>query len=112
MPPSGTDETLKLEAVYLSAPIPRNLAVLTAMGAIFDKVYFPGVYLPKEGFDIGELDEEIGRLRALTQPSSHDRELVIAALELTKHAKILEGFCEFNANPDDAFGQKNQLPDG
>ena len=41
MPPSGTDETLKLEAVYLSAPIPRNLAVLTAMGAIFDKVYFP-----------------------------------------------------------------------
>jgi hypothetical protein len=52
-PPSGIDETLKLEAVYLSAPIPRNLAVLTAMGAIFDKVYFPGVYLPKEGFDLG-----------------------------------------------------------
>jgi hypothetical protein len=24
--PSGLDETLKLEAVYLSAPIPRNLA--------------------------------------------------------------------------------------
>jgi hypothetical protein len=39
MPPSGTDETLKLEAVYLSAPIPRNLAVLTVLGAIFDKVY-------------------------------------------------------------------------
>ena len=34
--PRGIDEALRLEAVYLSAPIPRNLAVLTAMGAIFD----------------------------------------------------------------------------
>jgi hypothetical protein len=73
--PSGIDETLKLEAVYLSAPIPRNLAVLTAMGAIFDKVYFPGVYLPKEGFDVGELDKEITRLKAL--PQDYDRQLLL-----------------------------------
>jgi hypothetical protein len=26
----------KLEAVYASAPIPRNLAVLTVLGAVFD----------------------------------------------------------------------------
>ena len=62
--PSGTDETLKLEAVYLSAPIPRNLAVLTVMGAIFDKVHFPGVYLPKDGFDIHSTSER--RLRQAT----------------------------------------------
>ena len=95
MPPSGIDETLKLEAVYLSAPIPRNLAVLTAMGAIFDKVYFPGVYLPKEGFDVGELDKEITRLKALPQGS--DRQRLLGILNLTKHAKTLEGLCEFDA---------------
>jgi len=94
-PPSGIDETLKLEAVYLSAPIPRNLAVLTAMGAIFDKVYFPGVYLPKEGFDVGELDKEITRLKALPQGS--DRQRLLGILNLTKHAKTLEGLCEFDA---------------
>ena len=93
--PSGIDETLKLEAVYLSAPIPRNLAVLTAMGAIFDKVYFPGVYLPKEGFDVGELDKEITRLKALPQGS--DRQRLLGILNLTKHAKTLEGLCEFDA---------------
>jgi hypothetical protein len=106
--PSGIDETLKLEAVYLSAPIPRNLAVLTAMGAIFDKVYFPGVYLPKEGFDVGELDKEITRLKAL--PQDYDRQLLLGILGLTKHAKTLAGFCEFTADPDDIFGTKSEPP--
>jgi hypothetical protein len=106
--PSGIDETLKLEAVYLSAPIPRNLAVLTAMGAIFDKVYFPGVYLPKEGFDVGELDKEITRLKAL--PQDYDRQLLLGILGLTKHAKTLAGFCEFTADPDDVFGTKSEPP--
>jgi hypothetical protein len=106
--PSGIDATLKLEAVYLSAPIPRNLAVLTAMGAIFDKVYFPGVYLPKEGFDVGELDKEITRLKAL--PQDYDRQLLLGILGLTKHAKTLAGFCEFTADPDDVYGTKSEPP--
>jgi hypothetical protein len=106
--PSGIDATLKLEAVYLSAPIPRNLAVLTAMGAIFDKVYFLGVYLPKEGFDVGELDKEITRLKAL--PQDYDRQLLLGILGLTKHAKTLAGFCEFTADPDDVFGTKSEPP--
>jgi hypothetical protein len=108
-PPSGIDETLKLEAVYLSAPIPRNLAVLTAMGAIFDKVYFPGVYLPKEGFDLGELDKEIARLKALPN-ADYDRQLLIGILSLTKHAKTLAGLCEFTGDPDDVFCTKSAPP--
>jgi len=107
--PSGTDETLKLEAVYLSAPIPRNLAVLTVMGAIFDKVHFPGVYLPKDGFDIQGLDKEIARLIALPN-ADYDRQLLIGVLSLTKHAKTLAGFCEFTADPDDIFGTKSEPP--
>jgi hypothetical protein len=102
--PSGIDETLKLEAVYLSAPIPRNLAVLTAMGAIFDKVYFPGVYLPKEGFDVGELDKEIAL------PQNYENQLLIEILGLTKHAKTLAGFCEFTGDSDDVFCDKSPPP--
>jgi hypothetical protein len=108
-PPSGIDETLKLEAVYLSAPIPRNVAVLTAMGAIFDKVCFPGVYLPKEGFDVGELDKEIARLKALPS-ADYDTQLLIGILSLTKHAKTLEGLCEFTGDPDDIFCIKSAPP--
>jgi hypothetical protein len=58
---TGLDEALALEAVYYSAPIPRDLATLTVLGTVFDKVYFPGVYLPKDGFDEAALDREIER---------------------------------------------------
>jgi hypothetical protein len=111
MPPlsSGIDEALRLEAVYLSAPIPRNLAVLTAMGAIFDKVYFPGVYLPKEGFDVGELDKEIARLKALPK-QNNDTQLLLQILSLTKYTKTLEGFCEFTGDPDDIFCTQSAPP--
>ena len=64
MAETGIDHALKLEAIYFSAPIPRNPAVLTVLGAVFDKVYFPGVHLPTEGFDVGELDKEMPAWRA------------------------------------------------
>jgi hypothetical protein len=64
MSPTGVDETVKLEAVYFSTPIPRNLAALTVLAAVFDKIYFPGVFIPKEGYDPAELDKEIARLES------------------------------------------------
>jgi hypothetical protein len=107
---NGIDETLKLEAVYLSAPIPRNLAVLTVLGAVFDKVYFPGVYLPKDGFDVKALDKEIARLEALPTAGDYSTQLLIGILNLTKRAKDLEGFCEFTATSDDPYGRKSPIP--
>jgi len=111
-PGTGIDDALTLEAVYFSAPIPRNLAVLTVLGSVFDKVHFPGVYLPKDGFDVAALNKEIARLEALTIPSRYDREILIGALKLTRHAKTLEGFCNFAADPADPFAQKSPLPAG
>jgi hypothetical protein len=61
--PTGVDKTLGLDAIYYSAPMPRDLASLTILGAVFDKVYFPGVYLPKDGYDQAALDKEIERIR-------------------------------------------------
>jgi hypothetical protein len=84
-----------LEAVYLSAPIPRNLAVLTVLGVVFDKVFFPGVYLPEEGYDVAELDKEITRLANLPGPWRYDTQALIGVLELTKRAT--EGFLRVHA---------------
>src|SRR5580704_10237529 len=97
---SGIDETLSLEAVYLSTPIPRNLAVLTILGAVFDKVYFPGVCFPKTGYDDDALHTEIARLQALGA-SDYDTNLLINVLKMLRHAKTLEGFCEFIGDPSD-----------
>ena len=110
MATTGIDDTLSLDAVYLSAPIPRNLAVLTVLGAVFDRVYFPGVLLPKDGYDVAALDKEIARLEALPFAGGYDTQLLIGVLKLTKRAKTLEGFCEFTADPDDPFGRKTPIP--
>jgi hypothetical protein len=108
----GIDATLKLEAVYVSAPIPRNLAVLTVLGAVFDKVYFPGVHLPTHGYDVAELDKEIARLEALPIAQDYDTQQLIGIMKLTKYAKTLEGLCEFTATGDDPFGNKSSIPPG
>jgi hypothetical protein len=112
MPPDGIDATMRFEAVYVSAPIPRNLAVLTVLGAVFDKVYFPGVHLPPGGYDVAELDKEVARLEALPVAREYDTQMLIGVMKLTKYAKTLQGFCEFTATGDDPFGNKSPIPSG
>lgn len=109
---SGVDDTLKLETVYFSAPIPRSLATLTVLGAVFDTVYFPGVYLPKGGYDVVELEREVARLEALPIAREVETQMLIGSLKLTRHAKTLEGFCEFIAKEEDPFGRDDDVPKG
>jgi hypothetical protein len=96
--PTGLDNALKLEAVYYSAPVPRDLATLTVLGAVFDKVYFPGVYLPTGGFDQGELDREIERIVEATRGKPSHNPNLIGILRFIKHAKTLQGFCVFTSD--------------
>jgi len=56
-----------LEAVYYSQPVPRR-GVLSTLGLVFDKIYFPGVYMPPSGFDEKALIAEIQRISALNLP--------------------------------------------
>lgn len=100
-----------LEAVYYAAPIPRSLATLTVLGAVFDKVYFPGVYLPKGGFDEVALDQEIQRLEALPDAQTgYETALLIGVLKMAKHARTLEGFCVFTNTRDDPFKASESIP--
>jgi hypothetical protein len=105
-----SDDALKLDVVYYSSPIPRNLGVLTVLGVVFDTVYFPGVYLPKGGFDAVELDREIARIEALPIARDYETSLLIGAMKLAKHAKELSGFCEFTGSRENPFLTKEDIP--
>ena len=38
-----TDNLENLEAVFYTSPIPHNLGILTFLGLVFDRIYFPNV---------------------------------------------------------------------
>jgi hypothetical protein len=107
----GLDDALALEVVYYPAPIPSDLATLTVLGAVFDKVYFPGVYLPKDGFDEAALNTEIERLEALPNArTDYDTALLIGVLKLAKYARTLDGFCIFTNTREDPFKASENIP--
>jgi hypothetical protein len=97
------DKALELEAVYYSAPVPRDLATLTVLGAVFDKVYFPGVYIPTGGFDQKALDREILRIEEVHRQHPNRSENLLGILRFVKYAKVLDGFCVFTANRENPF---------
>jgi hypothetical protein len=104
-PQTGLDKSLSLEGIYYSAPIPRNLGVLTIMGAEFDGVHFPGVCMPRE-FDQAELDKEIARIEELHNQHRErlwDTEVLIGVLKFIKYAKTLDGFCVFSGDCEKPF---------
>lgn len=108
-PLTGVDKALSFETVYYSAPIPRGPAELAILGAVFDKVYFPGVYLPKGGYDQAEWDREIKRIAELPPGGRGDTEALLAVMEFTKFAKTLDGFCEFTVTRN-GLGDREEVP--
>ena len=96
--PIGLEQALKLEAVYYSAQVPRDLATLTVLGTVFDKVYFPGVHIPTSGFDQAKLDKEIERIVEVTHGKPMRDENLVGILRFIRHAKTLEGFCVFTSD--------------
>ena len=94
------DETLQLEAVYYSAPMPRSLSVLVAMGLVFDKVHFPGVYLPKGDYDRVGWKSETKRIADLKLKDS-ESQLLLAMMNFTETAEMMGGFLCYDKGRDD-----------
>lgn len=90
-----------MEGIYYSHIVPRDTAILTLLGLVFDKVHFPGAYLPATGFDVSHLDNEIVRLESL--PPDYDTAQLIGILKFLKHVPTLQGFCEFLPNTSGIF---------
>ena len=97
------EDNLSFDVVNYATPIPRNQGALTLMGLLFDRVVFPGVHLPTEGYSQKEYEVELARLLAL--PPHPSNGLTIGAFAFLRYVKILEGFCEFTGREDDIFGR-------
>jgi hypothetical protein len=93
----------RLECVYYSGPIPSNSAVLTALCFVFDKIHFPGVYLPQGDYDKELLRHEIARLEALDDNSYETHEL-IGTLRFLEYRTPLDGILEYPTPSGAIFG--------
>ena len=97
------DEELdSLEAVFYCSPIPYNLTVLTYLGLVFDRVYFPNVYIPTSDFDPEELQKEINRI-ADTRLEDYNTRLLLALMTYTLLPELRE-FCCFTGVHGQVFG--------
>lgn len=95
------------DAVFYREPVPGSLRTLTLLGLLFDRVIFPGVYIPLEGVDIAETEKEIERIRELGVRSVEDLQL-INCMTYAANAKYLRDFCVFTGG----FGAPGHLQDG
>lgn len=93
----------RLECVYYPGPVPANGAVLTALCLVFDKIHFPGVYLPRGDYDKERLRREIERLEALEQ-QSYDTRSLIDILRFLEFRIPLDGILMYPSRSGSIFG--------
>ncbi len=96
-----------LDAVYYSQPVPSSNETLTLLAFIFDKIYFPGVYIPESGVDEQETAKEIERIIGLGIRKIDDVQLVNCMIYALHH-KYLKDFCVFTGK----FGYMGIIEDG
>src|SRR5262245_15586934 len=84
----------RFEAVYYSYAVPRSAEILTILGLVFDRIHFPGVYMPPPGFDEDAVVKEFQRIAALgfKDPSTHQ---LLACMAYSVQQKHLSEFRVF-----------------
>ncbi|WP_036307286.1 hypothetical protein, partial [Methyloglobulus morosus] len=92
----------KLEAVFYTSPIPHNLGILTFIGFVFDRVHFPNVYLPIDGFDRDEVINEIKRIENFGL-RDYETWLLINLMKYALNPELRE-FCHFTGERGQIFG--------
>lgn len=92
-----------LEVVYYAAPVPRNRHSLTFLGLVFDKIHFPNVYLPGDGFDPEAVKAEAERIASLGI-RNHDDVITISVLKFLPIASKFRDICYFTGKKKDVFG--------
>lgn len=100
---NSQNSALNLETVYYSAPIPHNAMVLTSLALVFDRIYFPNVYLPEDGYDPEEVRREAQRLEAL-KDATYETGVLIGSLRILPHLSHLREFCDFTGKNGQIFG--------
>jgi hypothetical protein len=82
------------EAVYYSYAVPRSAEILTILGLVFDRIHFPGVYMPPLGFAEDAVEKEIQRIAAL-QRKDPSTEQLLGCMAYSLEQKHLSDFCIF-----------------
>ncbi|MGO8732983.1 MAG: hypothetical protein ACLQVM_09320 [Terriglobia bacterium] len=105
----------RFEAVYYSYAVPRSAEALTILGLVFDRIYFPGVYMPPEGFDEAAVKSEIQRIASLGLQDP-DTQQLLGCMAHSLRQKHLTDFCVFsgsnsglNAIPDEVHEVVDRL---
>ena len=86
------------EAVFYSEPVPSSLETLTQLALVFDRVHFPGVYIPFTGVDKDWTRRELARLDAFAPRRPDDFQLRNAMVYATEADHIAD-FCHFTGEP-------------
>jgi hypothetical protein len=82
------------EAVYYPGPVPDSLSSLTILALVFDRLYFPGVYIPEGGVDLTATRQEIDRIKNLGRREPDDV-IMLNAMEWAIRAAPLRDFLMF-----------------
>lgn len=96
----------RFEAVYYSYAVPRSAAALTILGLVFDRIHFPGVYMPPEGFDETAVKSDIQRIASRGKLDPNDAQM-LACMVCALHQKHLTDFCVFSGSN----GGVTKIPD-
>lgn len=97
----------ELNCVYYSQSYPRSFQMLTFLSLIFDKIYFPGIWVPPKDVDAKAIDEEIKRITTYYREERKSRIdnntlQFLGLMRFAKHAKILKDICIFTGKPGHA----------
>lgn len=82
------------DIVYYSQPVPPSPRVLTLLSCLFDRIHFPAVFIPDEGFDVEDTRREIDRLLKLGVRNLDDAQC-INVMTYALQKKHLNDFCVF-----------------
>ena len=98
-PPSFDSQPDSFDAIYYSQQVPANLDSLTLLGLVFDRIIFPGVYLPTTEFDEQALLESLNRMAENQRAREVDDIRLFQCMEFSLHHKFLRDFCIFTGRP-------------
>ena len=71
------------------------------MGLVFDRVHFPGVYVPQGDYDRSSWKAEIDRIAALPASRLNDTRELIALMKFAELSERMPGFFAFDRTRDD-----------
>jgi hypothetical protein len=103
----STEDLTSFEAVHYSRQVPRSSGSLTLLALVFDRIHFPGVYMPTVDIDEEATMREIERILSLG-PLQIETGQMLSCMKFACHVKYVRDFCIF----DGVRGHAGVLQDG